>query len=330
MKILFRISGGKAEKKQLGLGHVYRCKNLASEFTKNQVIFLLEDYGGAKKVLLEHNFKKIVSLPKNISLKEDIEKTIKTIKKEKISVLIIDKYLVNKNYVNEMKKNVKTVIITDLNNTDYNSDLLVNGFIGFKNEVTRNKFNSKCLLGPKYQILDKKFSKKRISNSKQYKILTTFGGYDEKNITSLVIKSITNSRNIGKMKIILGPATPKLKLSTKNQSNIILQKTTKNMFNEINKSEFGICSGGITTYEFAAVGIPFAIICQNRHQTITAKEWEKVYGAINLGISNKNIHKKIERILNNEINYKITKKILVDGLASKRVKQEVIKLIRKH
>ena len=132
------------------------------------------------------------------------------------------------------------------------------------------------------------------------------------------------------MKMILGPSTPKLKSSIKMKSNIILQEKTNDMFQEIKKSEFGICSGGITTYEFAAIGIPFAIICQNRHQTVTAKKWEKVYGAINLGMPNKNTHKKIEKILNDEIKYKITKKILVDGLASKRVKKEVIKLIRKH
>ena len=120
MKILFRTSGGVATKKQLGLGHVYRCKNLASGFTKNQVIFLLEDYGNAKKILLEDNFKKIISIPKNISLKKDIEKTKRVIKKEKIEILVIDRYLVNRNYVSEMKKIVKTVVISDLKNINYN------------------------------------------------------------------------------------------------------------------------------------------------------------------------------------------------------------------
>ena len=75
------------------------------------------------------------------------------------------------------------------------------------------------------------------------------------------------------------------------------------MFQEIKKSQFGICSGGITTYEFAAIGIPFAIICQNRHQTVTAKKWEKVYGAINLGMPNKNTHKKVSIWYTNHIRH---------------------------
>ena len=39
--------------------------------------------------------------------------------------------------------------------------------------------------------------------------------------------------------------------------------------------------------------IPFAIICQVKHQILTAKEWEKKGIAINLGMPNSRLDKKL-------------------------------------
>ena len=61
--------------------------------------------------------------------------------------------------------------------------------------------------------------------------------------------------------------------------------------------KYGLCSGGITTYEFATLGIPFGIICQNRHQLITAKEWEKQEIYLDLGLSKLIKPKEIEKFL---------------------------------
>lgn len=36
-----------------------------------------------------------------------------------------------------MRKHVKTVVISDLKKIDYQADLIVNGFIGFKNTIAK-------------------------------------------------------------------------------------------------------------------------------------------------------------------------------------------------
>ena len=48
IKILFRTSGGAAHGKQLGLGHIFRCINLAIELHNCEIFFLIEDFGGVK------------------------------------------------------------------------------------------------------------------------------------------------------------------------------------------------------------------------------------------------------------------------------------------
>ena len=49
--ILFRTSGGKSSKRELGLGHIFRCINLAKMVKKNNIEFLIEDFGTVKKKL---------------------------------------------------------------------------------------------------------------------------------------------------------------------------------------------------------------------------------------------------------------------------------------
>ena len=93
---------------------------------------------------------------------------------------------------------------------------------------------------------------------------------------------------------------------------------------------FGICSGGITTYEFAAMNKIFAIICQVEHQLITANEWKKSETALNFGMVNRQTEKKIEKFLydieNKKLQKKLENKTLVDGKGSLRVANEILKL----
>ena len=77
LKILFRTYGGKIKNKQTGLGHIFRCINLSYHLKQHSEIhFLVEDYGGVKKIINQYGFKKFSSLEKNVTLTSDIKKTI--------------------------------------------------------------------------------------------------------------------------------------------------------------------------------------------------------------------------------------------------------------
>ena len=107
--ILFRISGGRAKNKELGLGHIYRAMNLSMNLQDYQIHFLVEDYGGALNVLKKNKKKHIHRLKNNADLNEDIEATCTIIDREKIDLLIVDKFdKVTKSYVTKMKKFIKT------------------------------------------------------------------------------------------------------------------------------------------------------------------------------------------------------------------------------
>ena len=132
----------------------------------------------------------------------------------------------------------------------------------------------------------------------------------------------------------MGPASTKStkikEFEKKHRGNISIITSTKNMFREIAKTEFGICSGGITSYEFAAMNVPFAIICQYRHQLLTAAEMEKKCLGVNLGLPQKNIKKKTQRFIENAIagNIKTSSNVIIDGFGTFRVAKEIKKILK--
>jgi len=333
LRILFRTSGGRARKKELGFGHIFRSIYLSKKISNNTKFFLVEDYGGVKSVFKKNKIKNLIFTQKNISLKKDISITKKIIKKKKIDILIVDKYNIDIRFFKEIKDYVKIVYISDLKKIHFPVDLVINGFIGFKNKIVRNKYNSKCLLGPKYQIINDKFVVNRFKK-KRIDLLVTFGGFDEIGLIEFVIKRWLNMNKKFKMKIILGPGTKESKFIQKNEKKysklLIVEKQTTKMYFEIGKTKFGLCAGGITSYEFARMGVPFGIICLTNHQKLTANEWQKRKMIKNLGVYDLKLTKKIDNFLNlistNKLLLKNNNQI-IDGRGAERVLKEIIKLV---
>ena len=329
LRILFRVSGGRAPTKELGFGHIFRVINLAKSLNDQKLFFLIEDFGGVKKIF-PSSLGKLFFIKKNTKLISDIDSTISFIQKNEIDVLVIDKYKIPKIFLTKTKKYCKVVYISDLKNIEYPADLIVNGFIGFKNSQQKNKFGTPCLLGPSFQILHPKFSKKSITR-KKYDLLLTFGGFDESNIIENILNILLENSNF-KIKLILGPGTVNsskiTKLSKIYRDRIVIVSKVKNLYTDISSSKYGICSGGITTYEFASQQVPFAIISQVKHQLTTAKEWEKRKIAKNLGLLNFSTRKKIILLMNELSKEKNSSKTTsnIDGLGSKRVAKAIIDL----
>lgn len=335
--ILFRISGGSAKNKELGLGHIYRAINLSMNLDNIEIHFLLEDYGGALHVLKNFNKKFIHILRPNSSLDEDIKITSELIERKKIDLLIVDKFdNITKPYVSEMKKFVKTIVISDTDKIDYNADLVINGFIGFANSIKTNRFGTKCLLGPKYQILSKEYEKNNLKFKNPETILVTFGGYDNQKLVESFCKQMMPFLTSLKIKIILGAATKKTKKLSNLESrfkDLSIVNTALNFKNEIQNCKFGFCAGGITTYEFAILHVPFTIICQYKHQIKTARAWKKNKIALNFGFKSNILEKRLKKILlklskdSAKFNFKLDFKI--DGFGARRVSKYLLANILK-
>ncbi|MEX0595813.1 MAG: hypothetical protein WD512_04865, partial [Candidatus Paceibacterota bacterium] len=163
-------------------------------------------------------------------------------------------------------------------------------------------------------------------------LLATFGGYDENKITETLLEQLAKINSKLKTKIILGPSTitsKKIRMFEKKLGgHVEIVKQTKNMYNEMISTEFGLCSGGITSYEFATLGVPFAIVSQVKHQLKTAKEWDRRGTALNLGLVNDKTPQKIRRFLQLVAQKKVPhpRNLTLDGRGVKRVAKEILQL----
>lgn len=337
-KILIRTAGGKSKGKELGLGHIFRMINLAKELSTHKIFFLVEDFGGASQIIHDNGFKNVFPIKKNINPNSDFKKTFDFILKNKIDLIIFDKYKIDKTYVKKFKNFVKTTVISDLKNNSFESDIVVNGFVGYKNKSIKSNSTIR-LLGPSYQILDKRFQffkKNKFSKTKKFKkLLITVGGFDENKIIELILNSMINYIENFKITIILGPLTTKNKKIQKFEkmfpNNLRIISSTNNMKNEISTCDFGICSGGLTSYEFATLQKPFAIICQNQHQVLTAKKWEGLRLAMNLGMPSSKTISKIDLLMNklisNTIELETKLPSYLDGKGGMRVAKKINSLL---
>ena len=202
----------------------------------------------------------------------------------------------------------------------------------FRSKIIKNE-NQIMLLGPKFQILNSQFSKQK-EVKKKYNILVTFGGFDESKIVEYFLESLSFIPTKLKIRCILGPASKNSQkiqnIQKDSHHSISIIHHTNNMKKEIEKCEFGFCSGGITSYEFATLNVPFAIIIQNNHQILTANEWEKRKISIKIGLPTKKnqikLIKLLEKISKNNIP-KLSKYNLIDGLGTNRIIKNIENLL---
>lgn len=317
--------------KEIGSGHFYRCLSLANELIDKgkEVAFIVKN----EDDFLSHVGKKIIPF-----FSIDKKNEIKSCKLLLSSVknLIIDLPSSNELYGKSFQGLCKTAIIDDLGGIKVYSDYLFNGSI-VEDYHKYRIYNKKAsiYLGPKYMILRKDFLKirKKYSVAKKVKkILLTFGGSDELNLSGKFTKFFARTDNT--ITIVLGPSYKKknslLSFSDK-LTNVKIETSVHDMASLFIKHDIAISSSGITSYELACLGIPSILIPIDSQQLPTSINMEKNGCAINYGYWDNNF-KRIETIIDKLSEYNLRKemyqngRMIVDGEGHLRVAKHLLHL----
>ncbi len=318
----------------IGSGHIFRCLALARELRKNKkkVIFLISN----KKNFLEHvNYEFPYFLLKG---KTEVQKLKQCQQTENTDVLIID--LGSKNEIYSKKlNNRKTVILDDIGNKEIFSSVLINGSI--VNSFHKYQYNdkkSKVFLGTKYMILRKEFLKYRkkytIVKKPIKKILLTFGGSDDLNLTLKLIPYFFNKKY--SITIIIGSSykhKKKLLRMIEKCDNFKLENSVNNMAKLLVQQDLVLTSSGITSYELACLGIPCIIFPASKLQNIAAKEISKKGFGINMELRKKYNPKILDII--DTIKFDLQKSMylhgrkIIDGRGLERNTKTILNLLSK-
>ncbi|AEH44330.1 pseudaminic acid biosynthesis-associated protein PseG [Thermodesulfatator indicus DSM 15286] len=317
----------------IGFGHVTRCLSLYQAFEER----------GIKPKFIVNGDKSIVELLKGTNyeivnwLKEQ-QKIFKIVKDS--DIVVVDSYLTDKNFHENLSKLVKLpVYIDDNKRIDYPKGVVVNGNIHAEGLNYPRRKEVIYLLGTKYIPLRKEFwevPEKEIRKTIQ-SVMVTFGGDDIKKMTPKVLKLLNENYPELKKNVIIGKGfhnVDEIKTVADENTNLIYYPNAEEIKQAMLDYDIAISAGGQTLYELARVGVPTIAVAVADNQLKNVKGWEKTGFIEYTGWWKDkyvldNIIFSIEKLKGFDVrlNRYIIGRRLVDGIGSLRNISKVLKIL---
>ncbi len=326
---------------KIGLGHLARCVILA-KLLKNECYFIVDK---KKNKFFKNLNLNLISLYENNKYDNELTDAFlvnKIIKKYNNVSLIVDDYRLGVKWHKYFKKkNIKIIVIDDLLNRKFESDIYINFKLDTSKEFKSklNKLisnNSIKLIGPKFSIFDKNLKKKE---DIFFNVMFNFGNsFDFNYIYKHVIKTyqILNMK-IKKLKfyITIGNGAKNyqslVEYSLKNENFKIIYKKF-GISSYLNKVDLFIGSASTSIYEMSFLKTPSIFIILNKTQDYKIFEIEKLghYFLIDLSeFKSKIFFKFLNGYIDNFSKIKklfISRKVKIDNMGAKRIVKAIKKI----
>jgi UDP-2,4-diacetamido-2,4,6-trideoxy-beta-L-altropyranose hydrolase len=278
--IFFRVDGTHST----GMGHVFRCLNLARHLSSfSEILFFCEKSQKTKELIVANGF--LVADP------QKLEDFIEENSGKHIIITDLIKVKPTNSWCEKIQNlNYSTLThfgLHDLGLNQFDCDIHIDGSIGNINPYIIRK-ESKYYLGKEFMTLDPLFTElnKKQKAYKDYivQVLVSFGGSDPSNIADTVIPYLSRKFSRLNFTIIAGPEKKILPTELEKLENVVILKVLNSISDIMFDSDLMITAGGIMLYESACVGTPSIAICHDEFQLETASRFDDKKASINLGL----------------------------------------------
>lgn len=322
MEVVILTEGGKS----YGYGHVARCSSIYQAFEHYNVFpkFIVNGDESIKSILSEINFEIINGLDAFPAISQ-------------VDIIVIDSYLADLDFYNELNKNCSLVVYIDDNNRiNYPKGIVVNGTLDASNMRYFQNENITYLVGKDFIPLRKDFwdiSKLKINDNIE-NILITMGGNDLRNLTPRILKLLNKEFPNIKKKVIIADSFKNISEIEylKNDSvDLIYSPDSHEIINIMCDVDLAISASGQTLYELACIGVPTIAIGIIDNQKNNILNW------VNQGFieyagcwNDENLMDNILNKINNleDKNYRYDKRLLgiqaVSGKGSLNIVKKVL------
>ncbi len=319
---------------KVGFGNLARCLVLAEKLKGNfKIVFIIPKEDGGIERITSAGYAIYHAAVDNV---------VQTLSKINPLIIVADipyKHIF-RSKINQFTNATKLlVVVDDTNRGKFNCNLLLNHNINAK----KNNYicSGKLLLGTKYYLIRSAF----ITNRKKIKvnanhILLTFGASDPHGFSEIALDAVSNIKGIV-VRLVIGPGfSENTKLGLKQKSErlgprIKLVEGETNLLKHMLWADVAVCSLGISSYELAATGTPFIILCHDATELGIARSLEDAGAAINMGVGTQvtadKLAEEIVRLLPKKGERESMSHAamgLVDGKGADRVREEIIKMVR--
>ena len=323
---------------KIGLGHLRRCITLAQVLREMnaKVHFLLRGEQSAIGFLEKYDFSgKLLEENVDWGLQQSLEYCVNN----QANVLVIDSYPIEPKDIKGFRG--KVVVIDDLCDRSLPVELILNGSVNGKSCIYQTLPSTKLLLGPRYTLLRKIFSRKvnRRLQEQVDRILITMGGMDSMFLVSKLIQWTRATLKNSQIDLVLGPfgqggKDHEFLSQWQNDPFLCVYTDPTNFYDLMVECDVAITGGGQTTYELAATGTPALAIQLEDNQIPNLKGFSRT-GTLNWvgSVSDENLQEKFQNNLGRlarsfEERQAMSKAgpLIIDGGGAKRVGQVVKEL----
>ncbi len=288
--------------KEIGLGHIARCKILNEYFDKKKfkTTFIIDNNIKSK---ITDNLNIINLGDKEFNPPKDAKKVFNIIKNRKILFIIVDDYRIDYKWENYFyKKDYKIIVLDDLANRKHICSYLIDsGWYGKKINQLRyfhliNK-NAKKLLGVKYKIINSKIKKNKINN---FNILIYFGGGNHiikyYKLLNFLINRLTTIKKKFVLNIVYSDLFNLKKINGKKNVKLKMIKGNFDLSNLINKTSLYLGSNSSIVNELSCLKIPRILISVNEFQNINIDSYQKLGNYICINYPNQKYQSKLAEL----------------------------------
>jgi CMP-N-acetylneuraminic acid synthetase len=241
-----------------GIGHVYRCLELADEFYVKPDIYF--DINQTDKKVFGTTTHNLIGI-------NGIQELFELLKKKKYDIFINDILNTTIDYMIALKNcnpTKKIINFEDDGEGIHNADLVINS-------LYQTPLVEQMKTGKEYYVCAKTFLfYKPIKIAETVKnVFICFGGADPQNYTDRLLNIIKNGKFNGYNFIVaLGRAKENIDelLKYNNHENIKVFYDVENMPELMSQCDIAITSRGRTAYELAILGIPTIAVAQNARE----------------------------------------------------------------
>ena len=280
-RILFRTVG----KRQLGMGHIYRCISLAYKLVGHELLFVTDSESRMGIERLKESF-----FPyRVVEDDDDFEDVLVDFKPDIVVNDILD---TDEGLMKMERRHTKRIVnFEDTGSGAYLADAVINALYENHADKPGNVYEGSDYYFIRDEFLEetpKEFSEECLN------IMVIFGGADPSDLTGRlydIAKVLHDKMPRAEFHFIIGFAYlyPE-KIKSLPEKNIFVHRDVKRVSSFMKKSDLAITSQGRTIYELASMGVPAIVLAQND------REAEHVFGGIRNGFINLGVGERTDAI----------------------------------
>ncbi len=289
----------------IGFGHASRTLSLAEAFAESgwnpQFTGRLND--GSGNMIQAAGFK--ISIRSMITGTEDPEGTVRICRGSAAAAQVVDSYSLRPGYLRKLARAAPILLIDDFGDLDeYPCATILNP--GFNPGNREYPVEVPVLTGAGFIPLRRAFRRlratKRVRDEKVRRILVSFGGGDQKQMTKRVIRVLKTFDVSLTLRVVVSQAYPELATLVRevsvfsSDSRVLVQ--LPDLAEEMGAADLCIVAGGSTKYEAAYLGVPCLAIPVNESQRPETELFDKLGLAINCGAAEELSDEVLARAVN--------------------------------